>query len=156
VTRGAARLAALVRIAAGVLFVAEGFGKAAGKFVHGGFAKSASGMTAESWPFWKSFLNSVVVPHAPLFAWVIALGELAVGIGLLLGLLTRFAAAGGVLLLLTILLGQTYVPGSSWEGWVTAGLTTKFAILLLLLIAAVGYGAWGVDGRRKKVRVGFR
>ena len=155
-TKAAARLAGLVRIAAGVLFVAEGFGKATGKFVQGGFAKSASGMAAESWPLWKSFLNSVVVPHASLFAWVVALGELAVGIGLLLGFLTRVAASGGVLLLLTILLGQTYVPGSSWTGWVTAGLTTKFAILLLLLIAAVGYGAWGVDGRRKKVRVGFR
>jgi|SRR5215471_3715976 len=154
-TRGV-RLAALVRIATGVLFVAEGFGKATGKFVQGGFAKSASGMTAESWPFWKSFLNSVVIPHASLFAWFVAFGELAVGIGLLLGFLTRWAAAGGVLLLLTILLGQTYVPGSSWTGWVTAGLTTKFAILLLLLIAAVGYGAWGVDGRRRRIRPGFR
>ena len=136
--------------------MAEGFGKATGKFVQGGFAKSASGMTAESWPFWKSFLNSVVIPHASLFAWFVAFGELAVGIGLLLGFLTRWAAAGGVLLLLTILLGQTYVPGSSWTGWVTAGLTTKFAILLLLLIAAVGYGAWGVDGRRRRIRPGFR
>lgn len=150
------RLAALVRIGTGVLFIAEGFGKLTGKFVQGGFAKSASGMAAESWPFWKSFLNAVVIPHASLFAWVVALGELAVGIGLLLGFLTRFAAAGGVLLLLTILLGQTYVPGSSWTGWVTAGLTTKFAILLLLLISAVGYAAWGVDGRRRKIRPGFR
>jgi len=112
-------------------------------------------MEPESWPFWKAFLTSVVVPHASLFAWVVAIGELLLGIGLLLGLFTRWAAAGGVLLLLTILLGQTYVPGASWTGWVAAGLTTKFAILLLLLIVAVGYGVWGVDGRRQKLRPGF-
>src|SRR5215467_632121 len=149
-TRGSAQLAALVRILTGVLFIAEGMGKATGKFVQGGFAKSASGMEPESWPFWKAFLTSVVVPHASLFAWVVAIGEL------LLGIFTRIAAALGVPLLLAILLGQTYVPGSSWEGWITAGLTTKFAILLLLLITAVGYGTLGVDGRRKKIRPGFR
>jgi thiosulfate dehydrogenase [quinone] large subunit len=155
-TRGSTRLAALVRILTGALFIAEGLGKITGKFVQGGFAKSASGMEAESWPFWKAFLTSVVIPHASLFGWVVAIGELLVGIALLLGFLTRLAAASGVLLLLMILLGQTYVPGSSWAGWIIAGLTTKFAILLLLSIAAAGHAAWGVDGRRKKIRPGFR
>jgi uncharacterized membrane protein YphA (DoxX/SURF4 family) len=152
VTVGQARLAALVRIGAGLLFVAEGYGKITGPFVRGGFARSATGMAPESWPFWRSFLRSVVVPHASLFGWMVALGELALGIALLVGFLTRVAAAGGLLLLFTILLGQTYVPGSSWVTWVTAGLTTKFAILLLLLILAVGHAAWGLDGRPKKLR----
>jgi uncharacterized membrane protein YphA (DoxX/SURF4 family) len=83
---------------------------------------------------------------------MVALGELALGIALVIGFLTRVAAACGLLLLLTILLGQTYVPGSSWVNWVTAGLTTKFAILLLLLILAVGHAAWGLDGRSKTLR----
>ena len=144
------RLAALVRMATGVLFIAEGYGKITGRFVEGGFAKSAEAMAKQAWPFWGSFLRSVVLPHASVMAWVVAVTELAVGIGLLLGFLTRIAAAGGVLLLLAILLGQSYVPGSSWDAWVTAGLTTKFAILLLLLIAAVGHAAWGLDGRLKR------
>jgi uncharacterized membrane protein YphA (DoxX/SURF4 family) len=151
------RLAGLVRIATGALFVAEGYGKATGPFVHGAFAKSAESMAREAWPFWRSFLRSVVLPHAQTFGWVVAIGELALGIALLLGFWTRPAAAAGVLLLLTILLGQTYMPGSGWVDWVTAGLTTKFAILLLLSIAAAGYGAWGLDSlRRGKVRMGFR
>ena len=150
-------MAALVRIATGAVFIAEGYGKITGRFVHGGFAGSVAGMISGSWPFWRSLLNSLVLPRASLFAWVVALGELTLGISLLVGLWTRTAATAGVLLLLTILLGQSYVPGSHWAGWVTAGLTTKFAILLLLLIAAVGHGAWGLDGRRKgKVRLGFR
>ena len=48
-------------------------------------------------PSWyASFLQSVVVPNAGLFATLVALGELAVGIGLLLGLLTGIAAFFGV------------------------------------------------------------
>ncbi len=153
----ASRLTALIRIGTGVLFVAEGFGKVTGKFVRGAFAHDAEEMARKAWPLWGSFLRSVVIPHAGLFAWVVALGELLLGVALLLGLLTRVAAAAGVLLLLSILLGQSYVPGSDWMGWITAGLTTKFAILLLLSIAATGHGAWGIDGRRRgKVRPGFR
>jgi len=91
-----------------------------------------------------------VKPHAAVFGWFVAVGELSLGVALVAGLLTRIAAACGVLLLATILLGQTYVPGSRWVALVTAGLTTKFAILLLLLIAAVGHGAWGLDGRLRK------
>jgi thiosulfate dehydrogenase [quinone] large subunit len=150
VTAGQARLAALVRIATGVLFIAEGYGKITGPFVQGGFSRSVAGMASESWPFWRSFLESVVKPHAALFGWFVAVGELSLGVALAAGFLTRIAAACGVLLLVTILLGQTYVPGSRWVAWVTAGLTTKFAILLLLLIAAVGHGAWGLDGRLRK------
>jgi len=151
------RLTALVRMATGLLFLAEGFGKVTGKFVHGAFAQDAQEMSRKSWPLWGSFLRSVVVPHTSLFAWVVALGELLLGVALLLGVLTRIAAAAGVLLLLSIVLGQSYVPGADWVGWITAGLTTKFAILLLLSLAASGHGAWGLDGRRRgKVRPGFR
>ncbi len=157
-TPGGARLAALVRIATGVIFIAEGAGKILGDFVHGGFAKSAQEMQASAWPFWGAMLRSLVIPHASVVAWIVALGELALGVALLLGLLTRAAAAGGVLLMLAILLGQSRPPaGSSWDRWITAGLTTKFAILLLLLIAAADAGrVWGIDGRRGRVRRGIR
>src|SRR6202023_210973 len=77
VTAGQARLAALVRIATGVLFIAEGYGKITGPFVQGGFSRSVSGMASESWPFWRSFLESGVKPHAAVFGWFVALGELA-------------------------------------------------------------------------------
>jgi uncharacterized membrane protein YphA (DoxX/SURF4 family) len=150
------RLAALARILTGALFFALGYGKATGKFVHGGLAKSAQEMARTAWPFWGSFLRTVVVPQANLFGWVVAIAELLLGVALLLGFFTRIAAAAGVLFLLTILLGQSYVPGSPWQEWITAGLTTKFALLLLLLLSAAGHGAWGLDGRRRRVRPGFR
>jgi uncharacterized membrane protein YphA (DoxX/SURF4 family) len=155
---GGARLAALVRIATGVIFIAEGAGKILGGFVRGGFGRQTTEMLSQAWPFWAGFLRSVVIPHAAVFAWVVALGELALGTGLLLGLWTRMAAAGGVLLMLSILLSQSYpAGGASWDKWITAGLVTKFAILLLTLIAAADAGrVWGLDANRPAPRRGIR
>jgi thiosulfate dehydrogenase [quinone] large subunit len=48
------------------------------------------------WYVW--FLQNVVQPNAGLFATLVALGETAVGLGLLVGLLTGIAAFGGVFL----------------------------------------------------------
>jgi thiosulfate dehydrogenase [quinone] large subunit len=48
------------------------------------------------WYVW--FLQNIVVPNAGLFATLVALGEFAVGLGLLVGLLTGIAAFGGVFL----------------------------------------------------------
>ena len=86
------RLTAIVRILTGILFVAEGLSKVTGDFVTGEFAKEVPQIAARSFPFWRHFLESVVAPHAALFAWAVALGELAVGLGLIAGLLTRVAA----------------------------------------------------------------
>ena len=150
-TRGEARLAAAARIATGALFAASGAGKITGDFVRGGFARSAEQMARSSWPFWRSFLQSVVLPHAGILGWFVALVELAIGIGLLLGFATRAAAAGGAVLMIAILLGQSNVPGATWDQWITAGLVTKFAFLLLLMILASDAGRfWGMDGRMRK------
>ena len=146
------RLTAVVRILTGILFVAEGLSKLTGDFIGGGFAKEVPGIAARSFPFWRHFLEAAVVPHAGLFAWAVALGELAVGLGLVAGLLTRIAAGGGALLMLSIALGAAKPDaGASWDDWITSGLTPKLAFLLLLLLFAVDAGkVWGFDGRRRK------
>ena len=142
------RTAAVIRILTGLIFLAEGWSKLRGEFVRGGFAAAIKEMGAETWPFWKHFLETVVAPRAEIFGWAFALGELAVGIGLILGLLTRVAAGGGVALMILILLGSGRgEPGATWDMWVTAGLTAKFALLLLVLLFAVNPGkVWGLDG----------
>src|SRR5215467_6712669 len=68
---GSVRIAAIVRILTGVLFVAEGLSKISGQFVRGDFASHVGGIAADSFPFWKRFLEWAVVPRANLFAWVI-------------------------------------------------------------------------------------
>lgn len=144
------RVAALVRILTGILFLTLGAEKVLGAFTHGGFAKGARVMLPSSWPFWRSFLESVVLPRAAVFAWVVAVSELAIGLALVLGLWTRQAAVAGSLLMVTVLLGQSYAgPKAPWDQWITSGLATRFALLLLLALAASDAGrVWGFDGRR--------
>ena len=148
----AMRVAAVVRILTGVLFVAEGLSKVAGGFVRGEFADSARRMAAATFPFWKRFLESVVLPHATVFAWLVALGELFVGIALIAGFLTRTAAVAGALLMLSIALGASRpAAGAAWDDWITAGLTPKLALLLLALLAGTNPAAvWSVDARRPR------
>jgi uncharacterized membrane protein YphA (DoxX/SURF4 family) len=146
------RVAALVRILTGVLFVAEGLSKVTCGFVRGEFAEPTRRMAAETFPFWRRFLESVVLPHAGLFAWLVALGELAVGIALVAGFQTRIAAIAGALLMLSIALGAAKPgAGAAWDDWITAGLTPKLALLLFVLLASTNPAAvWSVDARRPR------
>jgi thiosulfate dehydrogenase [quinone] large subunit len=110
------RTAAAVRILTGVLLIALGWGKVSGDFVKTGFAENTKATAGETWPFWRAFLESVVLPNAGLFGWMLAPAEIAVGIGLVLGLFTRIAAAGGVLLMFVILNGTGRgEPGATWD-----------------------------------------
>jgi thiosulfate dehydrogenase (quinone) large subunit len=143
---------AIIRIATGVIFFAEGFSKITGDFVRGGFAQSAREMAAgKAWPFWSAFLKSIVIPNATGFGWFFALAELVLGVTLIFGFLTRAAAVGGILLMVILLLGQTDVRKGGWAEWVTAGLPTKFALLLLWLIFLADAGrVWGIDARVRR------
>ena len=146
------RIAAVVRILTGLLLIALGWGKVSGEFVRTGFAEQTKSIAGETWPFWKGFLEAVVLPNAGAFGWLIALSEIAVGIGLVLGLWTRAAAAAGALLMLVILIGTGRgEPGATWDQWLTAGMTAKFTLLLLLLLFAVDPGkVWGLDGKLRR------
>ena len=142
------RTRAVVRILTGALFVAEGWSKIAGTFVRGGFASDLPEIARGSVPFWRTFLEHFVVPHAAAAAWMIALGELAVGVGLVLGLWTRVACAGGAALMAAIAMGGIRPhEGKAWTDWVTAALTPKLAFLLFVLMFTVDAGrTWGLHG----------
>jgi thiosulfate dehydrogenase [quinone] large subunit len=143
---------AIVRIVTGVIFFAEGFSKVTSDFVRGGFAQSAREMAAgKAWSFWSAFLRAVVIPNATTFGWFFALAELALGVALIFGFLTRPAAVGGILLMVILLLGQTDVRKGGWTQWVTAGLPTKFALLLLWLLFLADAGSVsGIDSRLRR------
>jgi thiosulfate dehydrogenase [quinone] large subunit len=74
--------------------------------------------------------------HAPtLVSLLIAVGELAVGLGTLLGLWTRIAAAGGALLSLTFFLTVSWNTRPYYYG---ADITFMFSWLVLLAFGPVG------------------
>lgn len=60
---------------------------------------------------YANFVHSVVLPNFTLFAWLIFLAELVVGLSLLLGFQVRWGALLGLLLSLNLLIGLLEVPG---------------------------------------------
>jgi uncharacterized membrane protein YphA (DoxX/SURF4 family) len=69
-------------------------GKALAGFVSGALAKTTGpNPSVQGWYAW--FLQHVVLPNAGLFSVLVSWGEVAVGLGLLLGILTGIAAGFG-------------------------------------------------------------
>lgn len=103
-----------------------------------GFAKGAIAQAAGPYPavqgWYASFLQSVVVPNAGFFAFLITFGELAVGLGLLVGALTGIAAFFGLFMNLNFLL----------SGAVSINPVIGVAALFLVLAWRVA-GYYGVD-----------
>jgi len=81
-------------------------GKALAGFVAGALAQATGPFPAvQGWYAW--FLQNVVLPDAGLFSFLVTWGEVAVGVGVLLGILTGIAAGFGVLMNLNYLLAGT-------------------------------------------------
>ena len=68
-------------------------GKSVTGFVNGALAKAAEGKDVTGW--YAAFLENVVLPNAKVFSYMVAFGEVLVGLGLILGLLTGIAAFFG-------------------------------------------------------------
>jgi len=81
-------------------------GKAIAGFVMGALAKTSGPNPAvQGWYAW--FLQHIVLPNAGLFSFLVTWGEVAVGLGLLFGILTGIAAGFGVLMNFNYLLAGT-------------------------------------------------
>ena len=102
------------------------FGGGAGVkgFATAGVLGSATGKSGASYGWWAAFLHNFVIPNASWIAKLIALGELAVGIALVLGLFTGLAALAG------LTLNMTYMFTGS------AGVNPAYMILEVPLILA--------------------
>src|ERR671933_2159383 len=66
----------------------------------------AGGFVSQAPPFFQDFMRGTVVPNAELFAQLMRAGELALGVALILGLLTNLAALGSIALSIVIVLSQ--------------------------------------------------
>jgi len=74
----------------------EQSGAALQGYVKGALERAAAGKDVASWYAW--FLENVVLPNAKLFSFLVAYGEVLVGLGLIVGLLTGIAAFFGGLM----------------------------------------------------------
>jgi len=136
----AAWLWLVVRLYIASVFLPAGWGKVTsgewlfgdGSPIQGMVAGATSADGTPGWYVW--FLQNVVEPNAGLFATLVALGELAVGLGLLVGLLTGIAAFGGVFLNANFILAGSL------------GVNPALVILGTLIVVAWRNAGWiGLD-----------
>ena len=86
------------------------------------------------------FISSVVIPNFTLFAWLVFVTELVVGLSLLTGTWTRVGALVGLGMSINLGIGLLDVPGEwPWSYVMMAMFHATF------LTAAAGR-VWGVDG----------
>ncbi len=90
----------VLRVYTGIFFAWSGFGKIS----RGNFADGMEGFLnaqlENSFAFYRPFIEAVVLPNKSMFAAAVAWGELAVGLTMIVGLATRYAAVVGAVLVL--------------------------------------------------------
>jgi thiosulfate dehydrogenase [quinone] large subunit len=102
-------------------------------FANGAVAKATGAHPAvQDW--YASFLKTFVIPHPALWSYLITFGEVAVGLGLIVGALTGIAAVFGMVMNLNYLLAGTVS---------TNPILGFLAIFLILAWRVAGY--YGVD-----------
>lgn len=89
--------------------------------------------------WYKDFLEQTVLPHAALFATLQVVGEVAVGIGLVLGLLTRLTGLVG------LYLAANFGLASQWMSFGQQGFHLLLVTSMVIFIGAGAGRAWGLD-----------
>lgn len=136
VDRNAQVLAGL-RLAVGALFLIFGEYKVFGTqfTLGGGFQYWIERFLKEgAYPFMVPVLRGFVLPHGTAIAFLVAYGELAIGLALVLGLLVRPASVCGLLYMLTLLLSADY-PGAGAAFWQYFGAALDHMVLALCFAA---------------------
>ena len=134
------RALSMLRIAVGVLFLIFGEYKVFGtQFTLGGgfqgwIERFLNGGAA--YPFMVPVLRGLVLPHGTFFAFLVAYGELTIGLGLTLGVLVRPASLAGLLYMLALLFSSNY-PGASVAPWQYFGASLNHLVLAMCFVAFV-------------------
>ena len=110
----------------------------------GGYIGSQLSGYANSSPL-GGFLNSVAVPNATLFGWLVLVGELAIGLGTLVGLFSRTAAFFGLILSLTLWLTASWGVSPFF-----LGSDLPYAMGWLILLLAGAHPIYSLDGQWHK------
>lgn len=130
------RALALLRIAIGVLFLIFAEYKIVGtEFMGAGFKFWINKFIEQgAYPFMEPVLRGFVLAHAKPLAYLVAYGELAIALALILGFLVRVASAFGLLFMLTLLFSSDY-PGAGAPFWEYFGGSLSHSVLALCFLA---------------------
>lgn len=129
---------ALIRVYLGYTWLTAGLGKVTGSFDASGFIQGAiagaggENPTVQGW--WATFLEVFALPNAEFFNFMVAWGEVLVGIALILGIFTNFAA----------LMGMTMNFAFLFSGTVSTN-AQMVLLTFFLLVAGFNAGRYGLD-----------
>jgi thiosulfate dehydrogenase (quinone) large subunit len=145
---------AVLRIGVGILFLIFAEYKVFGTqfTLHGGFQFWINKfLDGGAYPFMVPVLRGFVLPHATLFAFLTAYGELAIGLALLLGIWVRPASAAGFSFMLALLFSSDY-PGPQAAFWQYFGASLSHSVFALCFGAfLMGHAdtVWSMKAPRK-------
>ena len=156
---GVQALAAL-RIAIGVLFVIFGESKVFNDWftAGGGFRSAVDSFIQQgnAYPFMVNTLKTLVLPHAGLLAFVVAYGELAIGLSLVSGVLVRTASVFSAIYMVLLICSASY-PGDHLPFWRYLAFSLEHSVFLLCFITfalsdsaetfSLPAGRWRLSGR---------
>ncbi len=131
------RALAVLRVGVGVFFLIFGEYKVFGTqfTLHGGFQYWINRfLEGGAYPFMAPVLRGFVLAHATPIAFLVAYGELAIGIALIFGILVRPASVGGLIFMLTLLFSSDY-PGAGAPFWQYFGASLSHSVFALCFVA---------------------
>ena len=132
-----ARALAILRIGVGLLFLIFGEYKVFGTqfTLHGGFQYWINRfLEGGAYPFMAPVLRGLVLGHATTIAFLVAYGELAIGIALVCGILVRPASVSGFVFMLALLFSSDY-PGPDARFWQYFGASLSHSVFMLCFAA---------------------
>ncbi|MFF3289189.1 DoxX family protein [Streptomyces sp. NPDC003023] len=99
----------------------------------------AAGVAAEHrWRVVRTGFETIVAPRPKVMAYVVVYAELALGLGLVGGLLTPVALVGGLLLNLLYLVLMIH-------DWAEQGQNAMMALISFVALFAMSWQAWSLD-----------
>ena len=149
------RALALLRVGVGLFFLIFGEYKVFGTqfTLHGGFQYWINRfLEGGAYPFMAPVLRGFVLSHATPIAFLVAYGELAIGIALVCGILVRPASLAGFVFMLTLLFSSDY-PGASAPFWQYFGASLSHSVFMLCFAAFLTGRAdsvWSVKSLRAR------
>jgi thiosulfate dehydrogenase (quinone) large subunit len=130
------RALAVLRIGVGLFFIIFGEYKVFGTqfTLHGGFQFWINRFLENgAYPFMEPVLRNFVLAHATLIAFLVAYGEFAIGVSLVLGVFVRAASVCGFLFMLTLLFSSDY-PGHKAAFWQYFGASLSHSVFALCFV----------------------
>jgi len=127
---------AFLRVCVGILFVIFGEYKVIGReFTRdGGFQFWINKFLQDgAYPFMVPVLKGFVLSHATAIAFLVAYGELAIGVSLLIGVWSRLASIFGFIFMLGLLFSSDY-PGAHAPLWQYFGASLDHSVLALCFL----------------------